>query len=81
LTEGELRALYDECNRSRFGGRLPRARRDWKEPGLQAWVEWQHPPAERELGCRRAPVMMGALRVMPAGHGRETCVGVLPEDE
>ena len=45
LTEGELRALYDERNRSRFGGRLPRARRDWKEPCLQAWVEWQRPPA------------------------------------
>jgi len=44
LTEGELRALYDECNENRFGGRLPKARREWSEPGLRAWVEWQHVP-------------------------------------
>src|SRR2546422_3130257 len=32
LTEAGLAALYNDCNRTRFGGRLPRAVVEWHQP-------------------------------------------------
>lgn len=38
LTEAGLAALYNDCNRTRFGGRLPRAVVEWHQspPGMMA---------------------------------------------
>src|SRR5262245_62826204 len=75
LTEGELRALYDECNRTRFGGRLPSARRDWSEPGPRAWLEWRHVPglfASNHAGSALGPSLWLSPTMLSAALSDET---------
>src|SRR3989442_11415003 len=68
LTEAGLAALYNDCNRTRFGGRLPRAVVEWHQPppGLMASTHpnsapcpsiWIHPlfsPVSGEAWVRPA---------------------------
>ena len=84
LTEGQLAALYERCNRTRFGGRLPTARVEWREPpdGLAGSTRllsalgpsiWLHPILASVMGVRR--VLLHEMCHLEAagepGHGPE----------
>src|SRR2546425_9782035 len=43
ITLEDLKTLYDECNESRFGGRLPKVRRGRRGPRPKAGPGWGHP--------------------------------------